>query len=120
MEYALSNGVVEEGGSSSKLSQLMRAPIGAIPADWADRLCNAIASGRFGSLILSGGSTASLVFDALGVAAFDIGGSTTAGAPWGTIRGRMGKGLTVVTKSGAFGDPDELARIVRSLNREVV
>jgi uncharacterized protein YgbK (DUF1537 family) len=59
-----------------------------------------------------------LVFDALGVEAFDIGGSTTAGAPWGTIRGRIGEGCTVVTKSGAFGDPDELARIVRSLNRE--
>jgi uncharacterized protein YgbK (DUF1537 family) len=92
--------------------------MGAIPDGWADQLRNSVASGKFGSLVLSGGSTAGLVFDALGVEAFDIGGSTTAGAPWGTIRGRIGEGCTVVTKSGAFGDPDELARIVRSLNRE--
>lgn len=117
MEYALSRGVLEEDGKTER-SQLLRVSIGATPAGWADELCDSIASGRFGSLVLSGGSTAGLVFEALGVEAFDIGGSTTAGAPWGTIRGRIGDGLTVVTKSGAFGDPDELARIVRSLNRE--
>jgi uncharacterized protein YgbK (DUF1537 family) len=117
MEYALAKGVLSEGGNAGR-SQLLRAAIGAIPEGWKDQLGKTVASGKFGSLVLSGGSTAGLVFEALGVEAFDIGGSTTAGAPWGTIRGRMGEGLTVVTKSGAFGDPDELARIVRSLHRE--
>ena len=124
MAHAVSIGALEEvdanrlGSGTTERSQLLRVSIGAIPDGWAKQLCNAIGSGRFGSLVLSGGSTAGLVFDSLGVEAFDIGGSTTAGAPWGTIRGRIGEGLTVVTKSGAFGDPDELARIVRSLNRE--
>jgi uncharacterized protein YgbK (DUF1537 family) len=124
MEHAVSTGVLEEvdgnrlGGGTPARSQLRRASIGAIPDGWTDELCKTIASGRFGSLVLSGGSTLGLVFDALGVEAFEIGGPTTAGAPWGTIRGRIGEGLTVVTKSGAFGDPDELARIVRSLSRE--
>lgn len=124
MDHAVSIGALQEvdakrldGGALGR-SQLLRASLGAIPDGWAERVSTAIASGRFGSLVLSGGSTAGLVFAALGVDAFDIGGSTTAGAPWGTIRGRIGDGLTVVTKSGAFGDPDELARIVRSLNRE--
>lgn len=119
MEYALANGVVEEGDDPAR-SQLLRVAVGALTDGWADQLLNTIASGKFGSLVLSGGSTAGLVFEALGVEAFEIGGSTTAGAPWGTIRGRMGEGLTVVTKSGAFGAADELARIVRSLNRENV
>ena len=124
MQQALSIGALEEvdadrlRGGIPKRSQLLRAPIGAMPDGWTEQLSQAVASGRFGSLVLCGGSTASLVFAALGVDAFDIGGSTTAGAPWGTIRGRIGEDLTVVTKSGAFGDADELARIVRSLNRE--
>jgi len=118
MDYAVANGVLNEISANATRSQLLRVAIGTIPDAWADQVRNAIASGKFGSLVLSGGSTAGLVFEALGVEAFDIGGSTTAGAPWGTIRGRIGEGLTVVTKSGAFGDPDELARIVRSLSRE--
>ncbi len=120
MEYAVSNEVLEEVGQNARRSQLMRVAIGAVPDGWANQLREAVASGKFGSLVLSGGSTAGLVFEALGVEAFEIGGSTTAGAPWGTIRGRIGDGLTVVTKSGAFGTPDELVRIVRSLNREGV
>jgi uncharacterized protein YgbK (DUF1537 family) len=118
MAYALSNGDLVEFGGDPARSQLVSVTMGAIPDGWADQLRGAVASSKFGSLVFSGGSTAGLVFDALGVDAFDIGGSTTAGAPWGTIRGRIGDGCTVVTKSGAFGDPDELARIVRSLNRE--
>lgn len=116
MEHAVANGVLAE--SDGPGSQLRRVSIGAVPEGWGAELRDSIASGRFGSLVLSGGSTAGLVFETLGVQAFDIGGSTTAGAPWGTIRGRIGDGLTVVTKSGAFGNPDELSRIVRSLNRE--
>lgn len=119
MEYALANGVLAEG-AEAKGSRLLRVAMGAIPPDWADQLRKTVASGKFGSLVLSGGSTAGLVFEALGVDAFDIGGSTTAGAPWGTMRGRIGESLTAVTKSGAFGGPDELARIVRSLYREDV
>lgn len=118
MQYALANGVLAEFGGDPARSQLLRVAMGAIPDGWADELRGIAASSRFGSLVLSGGSTAGLVFEALGVDAFDIGGSTTAGAPWGTIRGKIGDGCIVVTKSGAFGGPDELARIVRSLNRE--
>ena len=118
MKYALVNGVLAEFRDGSEHSQLMRVAAGAVPDGWIDQLRSIVASGRFGALVLSGGSTAGLVFDALGIDAFDIGGSTTAGAPWGTIRGKIGDGCTVVTKSGAFGGPDELAQIVRSLNRE--
>lgn len=118
MEYARANGAVVEFGSNPARSQLLTVTMGALADGWAQRLRDAVASKNFGSLVLSGGSTAGLVFQTLGVDAFDIGGSTTAGAPWGEIRGTIGDGCTVVTKSGAFGDPDELARIVESLNRE--
>jgi uncharacterized protein YgbK (DUF1537 family) len=118
MNYAVSHGVVTEAADGAMGSQLLRVAVGALPQGWANELRKTIASGAFGSLVLSGGSTARLVFEALGVEAFEIGGSTTAGAPWGTIRGRIGAGLTVVTKSGAFGGPDELSRIVQWLNRE--
>jgi uncharacterized protein YgbK (DUF1537 family) len=117
MKYALANGVLAELGDSGR-SQLLRVAMGAIPDGWTEQVRSMVASGKFGSLVLSGGSTAGLVFETLGVEAFEIGGSTTAGAPWGTIRGKIGNGCTVVTKSGAFGGPDELAQIVRSLNRE--
>ena len=59
--------------------------------------------------------TARLVFGALEADCIEIGGSSTTGAPWGTIRGGMADGLVVVTKSGAFGTSDELARILALL-----
>jgi uncharacterized protein YgbK (DUF1537 family) len=122
MDYAVSEGIVEEidlVGATQDLtgaSRLVRVAIGDIGTDWGEELRAVVRSGQFGSLVVSGGSTAQLVFGALDADCIEIGGSSTTGAPWGTIRGGMADGLVVVTKSGAFGAGDELARILALLS----
>ncbi len=121
MDYAVSEGIVEEidlVGAARDLtgpSRLVRVAIGDVGRDWEEELRAVVRSGQFGSLLVSGGSTAQLVFGALDADCIEIGGSSTTGAPWGAIRGGMADGLVVVTKSGAFGVSDELARILALL-----
>jgi uncharacterized protein YgbK (DUF1537 family) len=118
MDYAVSECIVEEidvvgaARDVTGTSRLVRVAIGDVGADWEEELGAVIRSGQFGSLAVGGGSTAQLVFGAIEADYIEIGGSSTTGAPWSTIRGGMAEGLVVVTKSGAFGAGDELARIL--------
>jgi D-threonate/D-erythronate kinase len=67
--------------------------------------------GPFAALFLSGGDTAALVLDALGAQAIEIVGQVVAGLPWGILRGGPFDGLSIATKSGGFGDPDDLIKV---------
>ncbi|MYA79184.1 MAG: four-carbon acid sugar kinase family protein, partial [Acidobacteriia bacterium] len=40
------------------------------------------------------------------------------GIPWGRLEGGLADGTTVVTKSGGFGGPDLLLRVVDSLKEK--
>ena len=64
-----------------------------------------------GALVLSGGSTASLVCQALAVTHIELQNEIAPGIPLGILRGGVFDGFPVVTKSGAFGDPGALIRI---------
>ncbi|MBI1358189.1 MAG: hypothetical protein GC160_27970 [Acidobacteria bacterium] len=79
-------------------------------------LVGALAHHRIGALVLSGGATARRILDGLGAQAIEIRGEVIAGAPWGTIIGGLADGLTVVTKSGGFGDDRALVRILEILS----
>jgi uncharacterized protein YgbK (DUF1537 family) len=68
--------------------------------------------GRPGALVLSGGDTAALVCRALGVEAIELYDELSPGIPRGVLRGGAWEGTAVVTKSGGFGAPDALVRIV--------
>lgn len=122
MEQSLERGALLETELSCVVpggaAQLVRVPVANVDRHWKDELRRAVGSNTFGALVLSGGSTAELVLDTLDADLIEIGGSSTAGAPWGTVRGGLAGGLIVVTKSGAFGENDELTRILAMLNRK--
>ncbi len=89
-----------------------------VNVDWSVRfdlgsLEHAIGAGRYGALILSGGSTARTVLEALGAGRIDLLGQFGPGLPWGRIRGGLADGLLVAVKSGGFGRNDTLELILR-------
>jgi uncharacterized protein YgbK (DUF1537 family) len=90
---------------------VLQLPFGRVTAE---RVRLTIGAWR-GPLALSGGATARLVCDALGVREIRIEGEIATGTPRGTIAGGMFDGLPVVTKSGGFGKPDALIQIVDDL-----
>lgn len=58
-------------------------------------------------LVLSGGATAQVILEQLGVSVLKLLGEALPGLPVAEARG-----LTVVTKSGGFGDPDTLSSLL--------
>jgi uncharacterized protein YgbK (DUF1537 family) len=66
--------------------------------------------GRFGSLTATGGETARLILGAVGAKACCIRQEIEPGVVLSTV-----DGLPVVTKAGAFGDPQSLARALDAL-----
>jgi uncharacterized protein YgbK (DUF1537 family) len=66
---------------------------------------------RAACLYLSGGDTALAVLEALDVRAVRLKGELMKGVVFGAVKGGEFDGLPVVTKAGAFGKPDALARI---------
>ena len=66
---------------------------------------------RPASLYLSGGDTAAGVLHRLGAAGLDLLEEVTPGMVLGIVRGGQADGLYVVTKPGAFGQPDALVRL---------
>jgi len=90
---------------------MLHVPYGRVTAEGVRRLIGAWR----GPLVLSGGTTARLVCDALGVREIRLEREIAAGIPRGTIVGGVFDGLPVVTKSGGFGGPDALIQIVDDL-----
>ncbi len=66
-------------------------------------------------LILTGGDTALGVLQRLDTAGLEIEGELPEGSVRGRLRGGKWDGLAVVTKAGAFGKEDALARILERL-----
>jgi uncharacterized protein YgbK (DUF1537 family) len=65
-------------------------------------------------LVLTGGHTARVVLDALGIASFTVGGEVEPGIPWATV---AEPAISLITKAGGFGDDDSLRRAVEFLHR---
>jgi len=64
-----------------------------------------------GALFVTGGDTASVVFQAIGAEAIAIQSEVVTGVPWGRLTGGLMDGCPVVTKSGGFGQSDTLIRV---------
>ena len=64
-----------------------------------------------GTLIAGGGETLRVVCDVLGAEALLITGSLTPGVPRSRLVGGGWDGVEIISKSGAFGDPDFLTRL---------
>lgn len=71
---------------------------------------------RFGALVLFGGDGSAALLEALGVHTLQILRPIAEGVPLATISGGRYDGLAVITKSGGFGAPDLLCRMMEQLN----
>jgi uncharacterized protein YgbK (DUF1537 family) len=66
-------------------------------------------------LFLSGGDTATAVLGAIGASGVRLKVEILPGVIQGTVTGGPGDGLPVITKAGAFGEPDTLLQLYRLL-----
>jgi uncharacterized protein YgbK (DUF1537 family) len=87
---------------------VLRVAHGQVSAEWLKELA---ARAPASALVLSGGRTASLVCRAGGVQRIDLFAEIIPGVPCGVIRGGEFDGISAVTKSGGFGDPDALIQV---------
>ena len=70
---------------------------------------------RFGALVLFGGDGSAALLDTLGVKALQVLRPVAEGVPLATVRGGAYDGLAVITKSGGFGAPELLCRMMEQL-----
>jgi len=68
-----------------------------------------------GTLFVSGGETLRAIMPALGARALTVTGESEPGAPLSRLEGGRCAGLTILSKSGAFGRPDVLRRLIAAL-----
>ena len=67
-----------------------------------------------GTLLVSGGEILRGLCEALGAERLDVDGEVEPGVPTSLLRGGGWDGQRIVSKSGAFGDPGFLARLLRA------
>ena len=67
------------------------------------------------AVVITGGATAGSVLRHMGVTCLEIEGELLEGIPVCRTRNGTHRGLRVITKAGAFGEDDALARIVEAL-----
>nr|WP_249219097.1 four-carbon acid sugar kinase family protein [Loktanella sp. SALINAS62] len=94
------------GGGLVHATDIAGLPLGAVTRRFADGIASRAAA--IDALVVSGGATAEAVLDALGVHLLHVTGEALPGLPVS----RDAAGRLIVTKSGGFGAPDALCRLV--------
>lgn len=92
------------------LPRLARAEAARIIAGEVDRLVAGVEPP--GTLVCGGGETLRALCDGLGATGLDVVGRVVPGVPRAVMVGGRWDGVPVISKSGAFGDADFLARLV--------
>jgi uncharacterized protein YgbK (DUF1537 family) len=87
---------------------VLRIPRGRISAEEVRELISGVS---IAALVLSGGDTASLVCRAAGVQHIELCDEIVPGVPRGILHGGEFSGISVVTKSGGFGDRAALIHV---------
>ena len=85
----------------------------SILAGLADLALALVRRKRPDTILLSGGDTATAVLSAAGVAAIRLRGEVIPGVAWGVAVGGTLDGVTVATRSGAFGEDQDLVELHR-------
>ncbi len=86
-----------------------------------DQIRNAltnVAASEVGCLFLTGGDTARLVCEALGITSLRLQHEFAPGIPLGIAEGGRFDGTPVVLKSGGFGQPDVLSHVIEAFRRK--
>lgn len=94
--FALPEGLAR-ADAASRIAGLLRALATTLP--------------RPGSLVVGGGATFQALCHALGASRLDVVGQIEPGIPASIMRGGAWNGMPVISRSGAFGPPDLLARL---------
>jgi uncharacterized protein YgbK (DUF1537 family) len=81
----------------------------------ADLATTLVGRKRPGGVFLSGGDTATAVLGAAGISGIRLRGEVVPGAAWGVAAGGTLDGVTVVTRSGAFGEDEDLVELHRMM-----
>ncbi|HSL00512.1 MAG TPA: four-carbon acid sugar kinase family protein [Rubrobacteraceae bacterium] len=105
-----------EGSSCAALhsaEERRSSDAGAVVAALAEVAAGLAGDGSFDALVLTGGETAVSVARRLGAWGILLEGEVETGMPVGTLIGPSP--YRVVTKAGAFGEPDTLRRVVEKL-----
>lgn len=89
-------------GSSSETEAIIRTEISRLQISEPARA----------SLVVTGGDTLSIVLDSVAAEFLECYGEAMTGVPLSRIRGGVWDGLTVLSKSGGFGTPDLLIRLI--------
>ncbi|WFA08532.1 four-carbon acid sugar kinase family protein [Tissierella sp. Yu-01] len=77
-----------------------------------------IESGYCKTITITGGETAYHVMQSLGALGMKLRDEIISGLPLGTVIGGIAKDMPLVTKSGGFGDPDALVKVIKYLNED--
>jgi uncharacterized protein YgbK (DUF1537 family) len=91
-----------------------RIPRGAVRNNHIIRFIERIGIAEIGCIFVTGGDTASFLCEALDVKAIEIRHEFAPGVPMGVIQGGPLDGITIILKSGGFGDADLLSQIART------
>jgi D-threonate/D-erythronate kinase len=87
-------------------------------ADLADRVATELTTGLYLAAVLVGGDGAAAILRRLAADRVVVDSMISAGCPAGTVIGGPADGLRLITKSGGFGQPDTLTRIVDRLRND--
>lgn len=90
----------------------MAADAGLVAQRFAAGVKAVIDDTRPDMLIVGGGDTALAVFQALGIRVLAPKGEIEAGVPWFDVAAEDGRHFRCAVKSGGFGNPDSLLRLV--------
>jgi D-threonate/D-erythronate kinase len=85
----------------------------------ADRVAPELTTGDYLAAVLVGGDGAAAILRRLAADRVVVDSMISTGCPTGTVAGGPADGLRLVTKSGGFGRPDTLTKIVDRLRRDV-
>jgi uncharacterized protein YgbK (DUF1537 family) len=87
---------------------------GAVRNNHIIRFIERVGITEIGCIFVTGGDTANLLCEALDVEAIEIRHEFAPGVPVGVIQGGPLDSITIILKSGGFGDADLLSQIARA------
>jgi D-threonate/D-erythronate kinase len=103
--------------STDEAPLVLRVPCGLATTVDVQRAVSVISqTNRIACMVMTGGDTAVLVCEALGIESLDILGEYSPGLPIARAEGGSFSSCTVVLKSGGFGSPSVLCDVVSSFS----
>jgi len=106
---------VLDGNLAADSAQIVcRIPRDAVRNNDIIRFIERVGITEIGCIFVTGGDTASLLCEALDIEAIEIRHEFAPGVPVGVIQGGPLDAITIILKSGGFGDADLLSQIART------